>query len=72
MIINIIGAMVVFCVGLFIGFKIKQHFYEILLEQWKNSSQRHREQNHEQLLLIIETFDKFYEKYKSLAERRDK
>ena len=70
MLINIIGALIVFCVGLFVGLKIKQQFYEILLEHWKNSSQRQREQNHEQLLLIIETFDKFYDKYKALAERR--
>lgn len=72
MLINIIGALIVFCAGLFVGLKIKQQFYETLLENWKNSSQRQREQNYEQLLMIIETFEKFYEKYKALAERRDK
>ncbi len=72
MLINIIGALIVFCAGLFVGLKIKQKAYVALINNWSALCERMQKENQEQLVTIIKTFEKFYEKYKALAERRDK
>ena len=52
-------------IGVLVGIKIKQHFYGFMLDEWRNQCEKIQYHNHENLILLINTFDDFYEKYKA-------
>lgn len=55
--------------GLLIGIKIKQRIYEYIIDCWQKQCEKMRESNFENLIMVIEQFDEYYEKYKNVVNR---
>ena len=59
-------------IGVLVGVKIKQRFYEVMLDEWRNQYEKMRYQNHENYMLLINTFDEFYAKYKVAVTKNER
>lgn len=57
-----------FVTGLIIGIKLKNQFYEFMLDEWYKRCNEIQIHNHENLLMIIEAFKKFDSERRSDTE----